>query len=105
MYKITKLEICENPLVSTADSISQYRESVYRSLFTYSSEHLSPSIGYEVIGEILQFPEVGKSVEMDRHFRNGEKIREAFITSKVTKVNGDIFTTKNSVYKIEKYEN
>jgi hypothetical protein len=105
MYKITKLEICKNPVFSTANSIEEYRESVARSLFTISDDHLSPSVGYEVVGNIIQFPEVGKCVMMDRKFRNGVEVRGDFYTSRVTAVDGDMFTTQNSVYKIEKYEN
>jgi hypothetical protein len=103
MYKITKIKIVENPLAETAKSVEDYRESLLSDFLSPSMNvnHLSPSIDYWVIGEILQQPIVGKSLIMDRWIRNGVPARGRFQTTEITELFEGGFKTMNSVYKIE----
>jgi len=104
MYKITKIKGVENPIAQTAKSVDDYRESLLTSMLSPSleSNHLSPSVDYWILGEIIEGPEVGKPLVVDRWMRNGILNRGVFYTSKITKITEDGFETMNSVYKMEK---
>lgn len=106
MKKITKLDIPENPSVESAATVEQYGSSVWDSLFKMSiaDDHLSPNVGYWIAGDILDGPTVGEPVRIMRYIRNGAETTGLFYTSRVVSIDGDYFTTKNSIYKIEEYE-
>ena len=104
MVKITKIEIPEGALVQSADSVDEYRESLLDSLFTYSDDHLSPSLGYWAAGILIEDIEVGKPLQMMRHIRNDVNVSGLFQTSPIVEIGDGYFATKNSIYKIEEYE-
>jgi len=104
MHKITKLKASDDPLCPTADTHDDYRHSVTSSLFKYEDSHLSPSVDYWIIGEILRGPVIGESLVVSRWVRNGELIRGTFQTSQITKITEDGFETMNSVYKLEEVD-
>ena len=101
MFKITKLKAVENPRCRTADTHDEYRKSVVDSLFRLNDDHLSPSIDYWVIGDIIRWPEVGQTVLMDRKIRNGVIVEGMFETTIVTELILGGFKTLNSEYIIE----
>jgi hypothetical protein len=103
--KLTKLDISENPLVESAGTLQEYGKSVWDSLgqLSINDNHLSPNVGYWVAGDILEGPVVGESLKMMRHIRNGVEVPGLFHTSLVVNIDGDYFTTVNSLYKIENY--
>ena len=105
MKKLTKLDISENPLVESAGTLEEYGKSVWDSLgqLSINNDHLSPNVGYWVAGDILEGPVVGESLKMMRYIRNGIEVTGLFYTSPVVKIDGDYFTTGNSLYKIEDY--
>ena len=106
MKKLTKLDTAQNPRVESAQTVEEYGESIWQSLFKntqFDSGHLSPSVGYSVVGEILREAVVGDSLRMMRYSRNGEVTPGVFQTSEITEVDGDYFTTMNSLYKVEDY--
>jgi len=105
MKKLTKIDKCDIPNVQSAQTVEEYGASVWDSLFkaSISEDHLSPNVGYWVAGDILEGPEVGQSLKMMRYIRNDVKCPGLFYTSPVTIVDGDYFTTTNSIYKIEDY--
>ena len=104
MHKITKLKAVENPLVETAITHDQYRDSIVSGLFKINDEHLSPNVDYWIVGELLTKPTVGERLQVDRWMRNGQLIRGLFTTTTITKITDDGFETQNSVYKLEEVD-
>lgn len=102
MKKLTKLDVAKDPVVESAKTLKEYGDSVWQSLFEQGeNDHLSPSVGYWITGELLNEPVVGESLQMLRHSRNGVEIPGLFRTSLVTEIDGEYFTTTNSIYKLE----
>jgi hypothetical protein len=97
MHKLTKIKTVDNPQVATASNHDEYRESI-----GFDDNNLSPNVEYWVIGEIIEKPEVGGFLVMDRWVRNGVLARGRFVTSEITSITKDGFETMNSVYKLEK---
>lgn len=105
MHKITKLKAVENPVVQTASSDKEYRDSVVNGLFnSFEDKHLSPSVDYWIIGELMAPPVVGQSLMVNRWNRNGVLCMGIFTTSPITKITDDGFETMNSVYKMEEVD-
>lgn len=65
---------------------------------TAQPANYSLPIAYEVVGDTDQKPEVGNRFYIFRTARNGVKEPGSFITSTVTSVIGNHFTTANSIY-------
>jgi hypothetical protein len=103
-YRLTKINKVDNPLAETAETVEEYRES----LSFWTGYGFSPSIDYYVEGYLLTEPKVGEALEFDRTNRNGKEVRGIMFTTEIQSVN-DLgthieFTTRNSVYKLEKIE-
>ena len=96
LYKITKLSAVKNPVVQSAQSVDEYRESLH----TYD-ETLSPNVDYWMIGELISGPVLGESVILQRSNRNGIEMPGVFTSSIVTKITEAGFETMNSNYKME----
>ena len=62
-------------------------------------ENKSLPIEYTIEGELVTPIEIGKSLMVHRHKRNGVVSEGFFTTSIITSVSSDTFTTKNSVYR------
>ncbi len=60
-------------------------------------------IDYEMIGVLLEPPVVGGQVKLLRLERNGVRSMGLFESTRITSVNGNEFTTQNSVYRWEPY--
>ncbi len=58
-------------------------------------------IDYWVEGELLAEVRIGGPVYIARDIRNGHKVTGLFSSSLVRKIEGDLITTGNSIYKIE----
>lgn len=106
-YRATKISIPDQAAFPSAETIDSYRESLHQKY------NFSPPLEYYVEGlpfswrgdsELLK---VGNSFSMVRDNRNGEKIDGLFTTSVVVSISKDngegytLFTTKNSIYKLE----
>jgi hypothetical protein len=62
---------------------------------------VSVPVEYEVEGIIDdEAPKIGECLSMLRYRRNGVVTPGYFTTSKITNVDGNVFTTTNSVYEI-----
>jgi hypothetical protein len=75
---------------------------------TYQGENYSLPISYWIEGDLI-FPisgkiEVGGSVCIRRHVRNGIPVEGYMETTKVIEVTENTFKTKNSVYRYQIYE-
>ena len=103
MKKLTKLDVAEHPKVESANTLQEYGNSVWDLLESpiREQDHLSPNVGYWIIGTVLNELSVGEPLQMYRHSRNGVVVPGLFQTSLVTEIDGDYFTTTNSVYKLE----
>ncbi len=102
-YRATKIDIPEEALFPSAETITQYRDNLFKKY------GFSPPVEYYVEGiPFAGLPEVGISFLMARDNRNGVKMEGIFQTSRVVAVSttekeGDfLFTTRNSIYKLEK---
>lgn len=96
--KLTKIKASENAEYRTPDW-NDYKQGML-------NEATSIPIDYWVMGYLIKPIKVGESILLERTIRNGEKISGFMSTSKVIEINGDIFETLNSIYKIEYlYEN
>lgn len=99
-YRLTKISTPSNASYPSASSIKEYRANLTR------SEGFSPPIEYYVEGEPLNTPAKGESFRMFRDNRNGVKIFGHFVSSPIVDVNEGkdftLFTTQNSIYKLEK---
>ena len=97
--KITKIDIVAQPLHKTAN-IEEY--------ICGEVNTLSPFVGYEVVGELVEPITCGRSIKMNRESRNGIKIEGFFQTSIVnfidTYENVTIVKTDNSIYKVEEID-
>lgn len=95
MKKITKINTSSDPIVDSASSVAEYR----------NSDALSPNVGYWILGNITRGPEIGEHMVVDRSVRNGVSCPGIFMTSKITAIaEGDDVTyvyTDNSIYMIE----
>ncbi len=96
--KITKINLSETTTAESAKSVEEYR----------SSDHLSPNVGYWILGEIQVEPVVDGHMVVYRTVRNGVACPGVFVSSKVEKVeekHGVTYvTTANSIYLIADYE-
>lgn len=61
---------------------------------------LSPFVGYTLKGFLLEEPQVGGQIRIDRVQRNGIDCPGYFCSSYIQSIEGDTITTCNSVYKI-----
>ena len=95
LTKITKISETENPLVKSATK-EEYKYGTY-------NNNVSIPIDYWVVGYLFDEIKVGKPVRLFRKIRNGEKVEGIFTTSKIQTWDGNIFTTMNSKYKVEDY--
>ena len=90
--RIQKLSAVENPVVETATR-DEYTPGQY-------TGEKSVFVNYEVEGHITHLPCVGENIFMQRTSRNGVEVFGFFQTSMITHVEGDIFHTTNSIYRI-----
>ncbi len=105
MIKLTKIDINPNSGVEHASTVEEYRIDQERGSWGQFFEGKSPPVDYYVIGEPLLPLEEGKMFAIDRHDRNGVKVRGVMHTSPVQKIEEDgnvlFITTANSLYKLE----
>lgn len=105
MKKLTKININPNSEVAHASTVEEYRIDQERGTWGQFFEGKSPPVEYWVVGNLVYPIEIGKSVIIDRHVRNGVEVRGVMSTSPVVQIehDGDVtyITTANSVYKIE----
>lgn len=98
-YRLTKIAAHENPLTKSASSIEEYRNSL-------SDGKFSPPVEYYIEGELIMPPTRGQRFMMPRHNRNGVKVFGFFTSTMVVDVSeGEdftLFSTENSIYKLEK---
>lgn len=67
-----------------------------------TADGFSLPIEYWLEGEIKTLPTVGQCVFVERDIRNGVVCHGTFLTTPVTAVTENGFTTKNSVYQLTK---
>lgn len=105
MIKLTKINTNPDSGVQHASTVEEYRIDQERGTWGQFHEGKSPPIDYWVIGELMGPIEIGKSILIDRHSRNGVEIRGVMHTSVVENIenDGDVkyITTANSIYKLE----
>lgn len=99
-YRATKINASPEADFSTAETIEQYRENLCRKY------GFSPPVDYYVEGIPMSLPKVGNTFMMHRDNRNGVRVTGLFVTSVIKSVEEFdgfcIFTTRNSIYKLEK---
>ena len=99
-YRLTKIAIPETISAISASTVQEYRESLH------AGPDLSPPIEYYIEGIPDRPPLKGTSFSMLRDNRNGVKVLGVFRSSPIVDVNeGEdftLFTTMNSIYKLEK---
>jgi hypothetical protein len=59
------------------------------------------TIGYWVVGKLLEEPSVGKRLKMYRLIRNGESAEGLFETSRIVKIQKPFLFTENSMYEMK----
>jgi hypothetical protein len=91
--KLTKIKASENPEYRTPHW-NGYKHGVV-------NKDTSIPIDYWVEGYLINLLKIGESALIERTIRNGEKVYGFMSTSKIIKINGDVFETLNSFYKIE----
>jgi len=105
MIRLTKIDINPASPVIQSKTVDEYLTDQERGTWGLFFEGKSPPVDYWVEGELIHPIEVGKSILLDRHNRNGVEIRGLFHTSVVESVEtseGAIYAqTRNSLYKIE----
>lgn len=57
-------------------------------------------VGYTIEGKLMRNVEVGKTLFLERHKRNGEAVFGMTETSEIIAIQGDILLTQNSVYRV-----
>lgn len=99
-YRLTKIAAAPEAKAPSADTVEQYRESLFRK---YA---FSPPVDYYAEGIPTAFPKKGELFVMARDNRNGVSALGIFCTSTVVEVHDSaefmLFTTNNSIYKLEK---
>jgi hypothetical protein len=107
MKKLTKVSKSEFPISETANSVEEYGQLVWNSMFDVfmgvGNKELSPNVGYWIAGDLLEPMKVGEPVKMMRYIRNGVKCEGIFYTTPIEEIFDGGFTTANSVYKLEEY--
>ena len=94
--RLTKIKASENPEYRTPEW-NDYKQGIV-------NEFVSIPADYWVEGYLIKPIEVGEHALIDRRIRNGEEVSGFMTTSKILEINGDIFETLNSIYKIEYLE-
>jgi hypothetical protein len=98
-YRLTKTNSVPEARAATAETVEQYREKIF------SKYSFSPPVDYYVEGSPISAPKVGESFVMARDNRNGVRVEGIMTTTTVTSIEDFedflIFTTRNSVYKLE----
>lgn len=94
--RLTKIKASENPEYATPHW-NAYKHGVL-------NKNTSIPVDYWVEGYLVRPIEVGGYAAIDRRIRNGEEVSGFMTTSQILEVNGDIFETLNSIYKIEYLE-
>jgi hypothetical protein len=97
--RLTKIKASENPEYATP------HWNAYKHGFL--NKATSIPVDYWVEGYLIKPIKVGEYAAIDRRIRNGEEVSGFMTTSRILEINGDIFETLNSIYKIEyiKHEN
>ena len=100
--KVSKLSAVEQPEVETSSQEEWCSHSPQ-----YNNK--TPYIGYWIIGELINLPEVGCQLRIYRRIRNDVEIPGYFITSKINNIEERkdclIISTDNSIYKLEVFTN
>jgi hypothetical protein len=91
--RLTKIKASENPEYATPHWNS-YKQGVV-------NKGTSIPIDYWVEGFLINPLKVGESAMIQRTVRNGVEVSGFMTTSEIIEINGDIFETLNSIYKIE----
>jgi hypothetical protein len=98
-YRLTKTNSVPESRAATAETIEEYREKIF------SKYSVSPPVDYYVEGSPITVPKVGESFVMARDNRNGVRVDGIMTTSTVASIEDFedflVFTTRNSVYKLE----
>lgn len=109
MKKVTKIAQVDNPLVESAKTVEEYGSLVWDSLMNPVVEHSSPPVEYWIAGDLVNKPEIGRPLLVQRKIRNGVECDGVFCTSPIVKVaytldkNHVMLQTKNSIYLVEDY--
>jgi len=90
--RIVKLNAVENPVSPTPD-MKDYIPG-------QDNGPVSIPVAYEITGTLNDDIEVGKGISALRTTRNGVRALGLFTTSPVTKIEGDLVSTNNSVYRV-----
>lgn len=91
--RLTKIKASENPEYTTPHW-NAYQHGVV-------NKGTSIPTDYWVEGYLINPLKIGESVMIQRIIRNGEEVSGFMTTSEIIEINGDIFETLNSIYKIE----
>jgi len=98
-YRLTKIAIPETISAESASSIEEYRSNMSR------ADGFSPPVEYYVEGQVIDWPEKDRIFRMFRDNRNGVQCLGVFTSSLIVEVNEGpdftLFTTQNSIYKLE----
>jgi hypothetical protein len=95
--RLTKIKASENPEYETPHW-NAYKHGVV-------NKGTSIPVDYWVEGYLIRPIKVGEYAAIDRRIRNGEEVSGFMTTSQILEINGDIFQTLNSIYKIEYIKN
>lgn len=91
--RLTKIKASKNPEYATPHW-NTYKHGAL-------NKGTSIPIDYWVEGYLVSPIKVGEYAAIDRRVRNGEEVSGFMTTSQIIEINGDIFETINSIYKIE----
>jgi len=91
--RLTKIKASENPEYETPQW-NAYKHGVV-------NKGTSIPVDYWVEGYLIRPIKVGEYAAIDRRIRNGKEVFGFMTTSQILEINGDIFQTLNSIYKIE----
>ena len=94
--RLTKIKASENPEYPTPHW-NAYKCGIV-------NEFTSIPIDYWVEGYLINPLKVGEPAMIQRTVRNGVEVSGFMTTSEIIEINGDIFETLNSIYKIEYLE-
>ena len=90
--QIQKLSPSENPEFPSAAKETYLYGSI--------NKGMSLPVDYTLTGKLVDDIEVGRGVDVARDTRNGVSCLGIFQSSPVTKIEGDLFHTLNSVYRV-----
>ena len=97
--RLTKIGVKDNAWTPSATNVDEYRSKM---------SWLSPSVGYEVTGHLINDVQVGSTIYLNRDTRNGLPVPGLFCTTPITQIvsrnDSESFEiiTENSKYLLQK---